>query len=233
MKNCKYFKFSNFTLEFFGSFFLVFFAAGAVMANFTFESEIGPLMGGFSSGIILFLIIFALGKYSRGHVNPGVSYMEYRMGYIKFNTFLVYSFFQILGSIAAGFSLKLIIGNVADVGSNLPLLKSEHNILISFVTEFILSFLLASVIILVAYIQKLTLILLALSVGLVVCVEVIVFGGLTGAAMNPVRAVGPHLAAGQPGNLWIYILGPMLANLLAIELFILKFPNFKKKNTTN
>ena len=228
MKNCSYFRLSNFILEFFGSFLLVFFAAGAVMTNEFYNNSIGQLMGGFSSGIILFLLIFSLGNFSRGHVNPAVSYMEFRMGYIKFNTMTCYSFFQILGSICAGYFLKLIFGNIANIGSNLPSLNVEHNYLFSFVVEFILSFILASVIIIIAYIQKKPLIILALCCGLVVCVEVIVFGSMTGAAMNPVRAVGPHIAANFPGGLWIYIIGPISAYFLAIELYI-KFLLKQKK----
>ena len=54
----------------------------------------------------------------------------------------------------------------------------------------LLSALLAAVIIRVAYIEKLSLPFLAASCGLVVCVEVIVFGAITGAAMNPIRAIG-------------------------------------------
>ena len=219
MKNCKYFKLSNFILEFIGSFLLVFFAAGAVMANAFYNGHIGQLMGGFSSGIILFILIYSLGNYSRGHVNPAVSYMEFRMGFIGFNTMIFYSVFQILGSIAAGYFLKLIFGNIANIGSNLPQLKIEYNFILSFVVEFILSFILAAVIIIIAYIQKGSLIILSLCCGLVVCVEVIVFGAITGAAMNPVRAVGPHFAANFPGGLWIYIFGPMLAYVSAIELF--------------
>ncbi len=112
MKNCPYFKLSNFFLEFIGSFLLVFFAAGAVLTNEFYNGTIGQLMGGFSSGIILFLLIYSLGNFTRGHVNPAVSYMEYRMGYINFNTMICYSFFQILGSICAGYFLKLIFGNI-------------------------------------------------------------------------------------------------------------------------
>ena len=74
----------------------------------------------------------------------------------------------------------------------------------------LLSALLAAVIIRVAYIEKRSLPFLAASCGLVVCVEVIVFGAITGAAMNPIRAIGPQLAANLPGGSWIYIFGPTL-----------------------
>ena len=131
----------------------------------------------------------------------------------------------LIGSILAGYYLKIIIGDYANIGANLPLLKSDLNLLLSFITEFILSALLAAVIIRVAYVEKLSLPFLAASCGLLVCVEVIVFGAITGAAMNPIRAIGPHLAANMPGGLWIYIFGPTLGFFFVTEIFIF----FKKK----
>ena len=227
MKECKYSKLSNYILEGIGSFFLVFFAAGAVMSNAFYNGPIGQLMGGFSSGLILFILISSLGKYTRGHVNPAVTLMEFRLGYIGPRTAFFYIIFQVIGSILAGYFLKITIGDYANIGANLPLLKSDLNYLLSFVTEFILSALLAAVIIRIAYIEKLSLTFLATSCGLLVCVGVIVFGAITGGSMNPIRAIGPHFAAGFPGGLWIYIFAPTLGFLFITEIFLL-FKNKKK-----
>jgi len=220
MKKCKYSKLSNYILEGIGSFFLVFFAAGAVMSNAFYNGPIGQLMGGFSSGLILFILISSLGKYTRGHVNPAVTLMEFRLGYIGPRTAFFYIIFQVIGSILAGYYLKIIIGDYANIGANLPLLKSDLNYLLSFITEFILSALLATVIIRVAYIEKLSLTFLATSCGLLVCVGVMVFGAITGGSMNPIRAIGPHFAANFPGGLWIYIFAPTLGFLFITEIFI-------------
>jgi len=228
MKKCKYSKLSNYILEGIGSFFLVFFAAGAVMSNAFYNGPIGQIMGGFSSGLILFILISSLGKYSRGHVNPAVTIMEFRLGYIGSRTAFFYIIFQTLGSISAGYYLKITIGDYANIGANLPLLKSDFNYLLSFITEFILSALLAAVIIRVAYIEKLSLNFLATSCGLFVCVGVIVFGAITGGSMNPIRAIGPHFAAGFPGGLWIYIFAPTLGFLFVSEIYIF-FKNKKNK----
>jgi len=226
MKKCKYSKLSNYIIEGIGSFLLVLFAAGTVMSHAFYDGTIGQLMSGFSSGLILFILISSLGKYTRGHVNPAVTLIEYRLGYIGKKTAFFYVIFQIIGSILAGYFLKFTIGNYANIGANLPLLKSDFNYLLSFFTEFILSALLAAVIIRVAYIEKLSLNFLAASCGLLVCVEVIVFGAITGAAMNPIRAIGPHIAANFPGGLWIYILGPTLGFLVVAEVYVF----FVKKN---
>ena len=184
MKKCKYSKLSNYILEGVGSFFLVLFAAGAVMSNAFYSGSIGQLMGGFSSGLILFILISSLGKYTRGHINPAVTLMELRLGFISKRTAFFYIIFQIIGSILAGYFLKYTIGDYENIGANLPLLKSDFNYLLSFITEFILSALLAAIIIRVAYIEKLSLTFLAASCGLLVCVGVMVFGAITGGSMN-------------------------------------------------
>ena len=230
MKKCKHSKLSNYILEGVGSFFLVLFAAGAVMSNAFYSGSIGQLMGGFSSGLILFILISSLGKYTRGHVNPAVTLMELRLGFISKRTAFFYIIFQIIGSILAGYFLKYTIGDYENIGANLPLLKSDFNYLLSFITEFILSALLAAIIIRVAYIEKLSLTFLAASCGLLVCVGVMVFGAITGGSMNPIRAIGPHFAANFPGGLWIYIFGPTLGFLFVTEIYIFIRGKIKKSN---
>ena len=230
MKKCKYSKLSNYILEGVGSFFLVLFAAGAVMSNAFYSGSIGQLMGGFSSGLILFILISSLGKYTRGHINPAVTLMELRLGFISKRTAFFYIIFQVIGSILAGYFLKCMIGDYENIGANLPLLKSDFNYLLSFITEFILSALLAAIIIRVAYIEKLSLTFLAASCGLLVCVGVMVFGAITGGSMNPIRAIGPHFAANFPGGLWIYIFGPTLGFLFVTEIYIFIRGKIKKSN---
>ena len=57
-----------------------------------YDGTIGQLMGGFSSGLILFILISSLGKYTRGHVNPAVTLIEFRLGYIgKKNCIFLYT----------------------------------------------------------------------------------------------------------------------------------------------
>ena len=230
MKKCKYSKLSNYILEGVGSFFLVLFAAGAVMSNAFYSGSIGQLMGGFSSGLILFILISSLGKYTRGHINPAVTLMELRLGFISKRTAFFYIIFQIIGSILAGYFLRYTIGDYENIGANLPLLKSDFNYSLSFITEFILSALLAAIIIRVAYIEKLSLTFLAASCGLLVCVGVMVFGAITGGSMNPIRAIGPHFAANFPGGLWIYIFGPTLGFLFVTEIYIFIRGKIKKSN---
>jgi glycerol uptake facilitator-like aquaporin len=54
-----------------------------------------------------------------------------------------------------------------------------------------------------------------LAIGLTITIDVLMGGPLTGAAMNPARALGPELVSGFWGEGWIYWLGPIIGALIA------------------
>lgn len=55
-----------------------------------------------------------------------------------------------------------------------------------------------------------------LGIGLAVLADVLLGGALTGAAMNPARAMGPMIAGGFVPSYWyIYWVGPMAGAILA------------------
>ena len=49
----------------------------------------------------------------------------------------------------------------------------------------------------------------ALAIGGTVALDALFGGPVTGASMNPARSLGPALAAGEWGDLWIYFIGPL------------------------
>ena len=52
------------------------------------------------------------------------------------------------------------------------------------------------------------------AVGAVVGIEVMLFGAVAGAAMNPARAFGPYIAMGDFSHYWIYVAGPFVGMAL-------------------
>ena len=56
------------------------------------------------------------------------------------------------------------------------------------------------------------------AVGAALAVAVSVGAPVTGGVVNPVRALGPALIAGQLPNIWIYIVGPLLGGVAAVRL---------------
>ncbi|MDQ3778480.1 MAG: aquaporin, partial [Actinomycetota bacterium] len=48
-----------------------------------------------------------------------------------------------------------------------------------------------------------------LAIGLTITFDILMGGPLTGAAMNPARALGPELVEGEWGDAWIWYVGPL------------------------
>ncbi|PRQ52341.1 putative major intrinsic protein [Rosa chinensis] len=79
----------------------------------------------------------------------------------------------------------------------------------AFAREFIVTFNLMFVIIFVATDTAPC----GLAIGATVLLDILIAGKTTGASMNPVRTLGPTVAAGHYKSLWIYLVAPRLGAL--------------------
>jgi glycerol uptake facilitator-like aquaporin len=55
----------------------------------------------------------------------------------------------------------------------------------------------------------------SLAIGLIISVDILTGGRITGAAMNPARAIGPAFVQQDFTNWWIYWVGPIVGGLIA------------------
>jgi len=85
--------------------------------------------------------------------------------------------------------------------------------------EALASFLLAFVIIAVATDRRAAPGAAGLAIGLTVTVDALWAGPLTGASMNPARSLGPALAAGALGGLWLYLTVPVVGACLGMAAY--------------
>jgi aquaporin Z len=58
-----------------------------------------------------------------------------------------------------------------------------------------------------------------LVIGLTITIGVLAIGGVSGAALNPARAIGPAIVQGEFADQWIYWVGPILGAALAALLY--------------
>jgi aquaporin Z len=53
------------------------------------------------------------------------------------------------------------------------------------------------------------------AIGLTLTFSILMGGTLTGASLNPARTLGPGLASGNFGDIWLYFVGPVLGGVIA------------------
>lgn len=192
-----------------GTFALVFFGAGAVMVAAKYGS-FGQLGIALAFGLVITIMVYALGHISGAHLNPAVSFGFALSRHFPWSHVGAYWIAQCGGAIAAAFLLRGSLGDVADVGATQPAGSNAQ----SFLWEVVLTFFLMLVIMAVATDTRAVGEAAAIAVGATVGLCALVGGPVSGASMNPARSLGPALAAGELGGLWIYLLAPLVGAAL-------------------
>lgn len=196
--------------EFLGTYLLVFVGTGAVIVN---EStgmlrDVGVT---FISALVVMVLFFALSHISGAHFNPAVTIAFLIRKDILPRVSIAYIISQVFGALFASGTLRLLFGNVANLGATTPSGSWAQ----SFILEFMLTFILLTVILGVIVYGKAG---KGLS-GLTICVTIFTlasFGGpISGASMNPARSIGPAIFSNTLQYLWIYIFATILGAVIA------------------
>jgi len=194
--------------EFIGTFVLVFWgAAGVALA----PPEVGPVMPALAHGLAIVFAAYALGHWSGAHVNPAVTVSVWLAGGIEASRALGYVVVQLLGGVAAAFSLSAILGGGA---AGFGAFSFEVSVGSAFFLELFLTFCLALVVLQAAVAGKAGQF-AGLAIGLTLAGCILAGGAVTGASVNPARTLGPALAAGQLGQVWVYLVSTVLGGALA------------------
>src|SRR5258708_22314046 len=111
----------------------------------------------------------------------------------------------------SAFCLRLLLGNVAHLGTTLP--TGNGGAWQSFAFEALLSFFLMVVIMAMATDTRAVGQAAALAIGAAVALEALFAGPVSGASMNPARSLGPALVSGTWTAQWVYLIAPLLGAL--------------------
>ena len=190
--------------EFVGTFALVFAGCGAIMVDAKTHA-LGHVGVAISFGLVIMVMIYAVGHISGAHFNPAVSFAFALSRQFPWTRALGYGAAQILGSLAASAILRGSLGNIAHVGASLPSGSQSQ----SFLWELVLTFFLMFVIMAVATDTRAVGEAAAIAVGGTVGLDAMFGGPISGASMNPARSIGPALIGGDVHALWLYILAPL------------------------
>jgi MIP family channel proteins len=203
-----------------GTFALLFIGAGAVASKYFPDASYGFLGIAIAHGLILSVMVTATMSISGGHLNPAVTLALLLARRTNLKSAAGYIIAQLVGAVAAALLLKLVYpGTVTRaIALATPSISSAISLPQAIVVELVLTFFLVSAVFGTCAnpdAPKVG----GFGVGLVLLVDVLVGGPLTGAAVNPARAFGPAVVSGQWIGHAVYWVGPIAGGLLAALLW--------------
>lgn len=203
--------------EFIGTFTLIFIGAGSIM------NGKADLLGiALAHGLAIAVMVCAFAAISGAHFNPAVSFGMLVARRINLNTFFSYLVAQLSGAAVAALALRYITGWNSVAGRSLGAVSVATDIspTKAAIAEAIGTFLLVAVIFGVAVDKRSTFNAVAgFPIGLMITLDILFMGPLTGAAVNPARWFGPALVSGTWTHSWVWIVGPLLGGALASWLY--------------
>ena len=198
--------------EVIGTFALVFCGTGAIVINQESAGVITHPGIALTFGLIVMVMIYALGPVSGAHLNPAVTIAFAVARKFPVKEILPYMISQVAGAMSASLVLHCLFPANQFLGSTLPAGEEMQ----SFILEVILTFFLMLVIIQVATGSKEQGMFAGLAIGSTVLLEAMFAGPICGASMNPARSLSPAVVSGHLEHLWIYMVAPVSGAILAV-----------------
>jgi len=209
--------------EFLGTFALVFFGVGAVMVT----GNQNGLQIALAHGLAIALMVTALAHISGGHFNPAVTLGFLAVRRITTTLAAVYWFMQFAGACVASLLLWWIfpVEAISPTRLGAPTLFHSIGSGAGFAIEAIMTFFLVLAVFAIAVDERGAFKAVAgFGIGLVVTMDILCGGPLTGAAINPARALGPELVHRVwESYTWIYYAGPAAGGIVAAVLYELLY----------
>ncbi len=204
-----------------GTFTFVFVGAAVVVVNGGFPNHgIGLLGIALAHAVALSVMVTATMTISGGHLNPAVTVGLLVARRIEPAAAAAYIGTQLASAALAALLVKMLLPAAAVRSALLgvPVIASSVTLEQAIGIELVLTFFLVSAVFGTAVSSDSPRV-GGFGIGLVVLFDILVGGPLTGAAMNPARAFGPALVAGQWLGHAVYWVGPIVGAILAALLW--------------
>ncbi|MCE9652751.1 MAG: aquaporin [Nitrosarchaeum sp.] len=209
-----------FLVELIGTFILVVFATGSIVYDAQKDGTMGIAFAAVAPFIALIIGVYSFGKISLAHFNPAVTIGYYITGHISKIQIMYYFAAEIIGAILASLFVKSFIGTGTNLGANTP--NYDFPLFVIFPIEVLASALLMAVIFTVVYTKGLKGF-GGVAIGGIVGLDIFFLAFISGASMNPARALAPALVSGVFDDLWLYWTAPFVGTIIVAFLFRNKF----------
>ena len=205
-----------FIAELIGTFGLVVAAAGSMV----YDAMLGGIYGHYfvvaMHFIGLAIVVYAFGKYSMAHFNPAVTVAFFITKHVKGRQLPYYFAAQAIGAFMGSIFVLLVMGDYANLGTNYPSPTSTVEANVSY--EILTSIFLMGVIYIVVHFKKLGK-LTGVAIGGIIALDVLFFGLVSGASMNPIRSLAPAVISGVTGDLWLYLTTPFIGTIIVAAIY--------------
>jgi len=211
--------------ELVGTFILVFggtaVAVGAILSLPTAGGAYDSLAIALAFGLALAAVVAAVGHVSGAHVNPAVTLGLAATGKFPWKSVPFYLGAQLVGAVLGAVGTWIAFGGPGRTEAGLAATHPAQGVgdLQAFLLEILITFILVFVVVAVATDERAPAPIAPIAVGFALAVGVFIAGPVTGGAVNPVRALGPMIVAGDFAGAWLYILGPIIGGVLAALLY--------------
>jgi MIP family channel proteins len=167
------------------------------------------------NGVTLAALAAVLGPASGGHFNPAVTVALAAIGRFAWRQVPGYVLAQLAGGVLAGLGTWAVTGNAGRTQSHLAANAPAAGIsdLRALVTEALITFVLVLVVTAVVTDTRVPGSAAPVAIGFALAAAVFIGGPVTGAAVNPARALGPMIVANHYPGWWIFIIGPVVGGL--------------------
>ncbi len=201
--------------ELIGTFALTFIGGAAVVNAVQGKTDLVGVA--LAHGLTLMIMVYALGAISGAHVNPAVTLGLAIGKQIEWQKAVTYWVAQLVGAAIAGFALLAIFTDSSAKTGFLgtPALAPNVSTPTGIIVETILTFFLVLVVFLTAVDDRAPEGFQGIAIGLVLTMDILAGGPLTGAAMNPARYFGTALASFHLNEIAIYLVGPVVGAIVA------------------
>lgn len=199
-----------------GTFIFFVIGAGAIVTDQLTKGGLGLIGIALAHGLVLSVVVSAIGHISGGHVNPAVT-IGLWVGR-QIDTYLagLYIMAQLIGAVCAGLLLRAIfdpdVWQPVHLGT--PGLAPGISVFTGILVETVLTFFLVFAVYGTAVDPRAPKI-GGFGIGLTVLFDILLGGPITGASMNPARTFGPAVASGFWDNHIVYWIGPILGGIIA------------------
>jgi len=199
-----------------GAFILLFFGVGTILAVGGAGAADQKVAIALAFGLAILAAVYAFGHVSGAHLNPAVTIAQVVSGRTPAAAAVPYIVAQVVGALLGALAARLAFGESVAPSATQP---GEVGADGAFLAEVILGFILVLVVKGTAVDDRSEGPAAGMAIGLTIAAGHLAMIPVSGASFNPARSIASAVLGGELGDLWIYLIAPVIGAVAAALLY--------------